>query len=224
MNVVEAIESRRSVRAFLPTAVPGETVRKILEISARAPSGTNTQPWFVYAVAGQARDKVVADAMQLFDANAGSTYEDERYYPEKWNDLHAQRRRTVGWDLYGLLGIKKGERDKTRVQHARNYRLFDAPVGLFFFTDTYLERGSWLDIGLLIETVMIAAREFGLHTCPQACWIPYAETVRRSVGAPEGQVLTCGMALGYEDTSAVENTLVSERESFDNFVTMKGFE
>lgn len=166
---------------------------------------------------------MVADAMALFDANSGSTYEDEQYYPPKWNEVHAQRRRTVGWDLYGLLGIKKGERDKTRVQHARNYRLFDAPVGLFFFTNTYLERGSWLDIGLLIETVMLAARGFGLHTCPQACWIPHAETVRKSVGAPNDQVLACGMALGYEDTNAVENTLVSERESFDNFVTMKGF-
>ena len=95
---------------------------------------------------------------------------------------------------------------------------------MFFFTDTYLERGSWLDVGLIVQTVMLAAREFGLHTCPQACWVPFAETVRKSVGAPEDQVLACGMALGYEDTSAVENTLVSEREAFDNFITIEGFD
>lgn len=224
MNVIEAIQSRRSVRAFLPKPIPQAQVREILEICSRAPSGTNTQPWHVYAVAGDARQRVVSNVMTLFENDSGGSYSDVGYYPEKWKDVHNKRRREVGWDLYGLLGIKKGERDKTHKQHARNYAFFDAPVGLFFFTDTYLARGSWLDVGLMVQSVMLAAREYGLHTCPQACWVPYGEIVRQSVGAPEDQILVCGMALGYEDTTAVENTLVTKREALEDFANFEGFD
>ena len=216
--VLDAIASRRSVRAFLPDPVPRETVERILTASARAPSGTNMQPWRVRVLTGAAKARLsqaVHDAAMNEPERHKSEY---AYYPAQFTEPYLGRRRKVGWDLYGLLGIKKGDVEKMRVQHARNYLFFDAPVGMIFTIDRALEIGSWLDHGMFLENIMIAARGFGLHTCPQAAFAPYHAVIRRELGIPDSEVVVGGLSLGYEDTRAPENTLRTEREPLSGFV------
>ncbi len=223
MQVEEAIRSRRSIRAFTDKPVSKEQIERILELSQRAPSGTNTQPWYTYICTGDVRDAIVEDTVKQFEAGTAAKYEDYDYYPPTWTDTHRDRRRGVGWGLYGLLGIRKGDREKSHAQHRRNFQLFGAPVGLFFTTDAYLGRGSWSDVGLYMQTVMLAARGEGLHTCPQAAWILFQDAVFKHLNIPDDQVLVSGMCLGYEDTVAIENTLVSEREAMENVAFYHGF-
>ena len=209
---------RRSLRAFLPKAVPQEMIADLLLAAGRAPSGTNTQPWHVHVLQGQTRDKLVNEVCKAFDANQPHLPLEYHYYPEKFFEPYLARRRKVGWDLYGLLGIAKGDVEKTRVQHRRNYELFDAPVALMFSIDRRLATGSWLDCGMFIQNVMLAARARGLETCPQAAWIDYHETVREVIGLDPEHILICGMALGYADHDALVNTLVTERAALEEFV------
>lgn len=221
--VDDAITSRRSIRAFLPDPVPRETIEQILAVASRAPSGTNTQPWTVHAVTGERLESLSDD---LVAAHNDPNRKDEReyqYYPTEWFEPILSRRRKVGWDLYGLLGIKKGDKVAMHAQLGENYRLFGAPVGLFFSIDRRLEKGSWLDYGMFLENIMIAARGRGLDTCPQAALVNYPAEVRRHLGVDESQVLVCGMALGYADQSAHINTLETEREPHSGFATFVGW-
>jgi nitroreductase len=221
MTVDEAIATRRSVRAFLPDPVPEATVRHILEVAARAPSGTNIQPWHVYVVTGEARERVSREVLEARDRGEGAWH--YTYYPKQWREPYLARRRKVGWDLYGLLGIQKGDKERMWAHFGRNFTFFDAPVGLFFTLDVDMELGSWIDIGMFIENVMIAARGQGLDTCPQAAWVEYHKAVHRALGIPDTQKLVCGMALGHEDKSKPENRLVTEREPVDAFAKFFGF-
>jgi nitroreductase len=209
---------RRSLRAFLPKEVPQAMIADLLLAAGRAPSGTNTQPWHVHVLQGQTRDKLVTEVCKAFDANQPHSPLEYHYYPEKFFEPYLARRRKVGWDLYGLLGIAKGDVEKTRVQHRRNYELFDAPVALMFSIDRRLATGSWLDCGMFIQNVMLAARARGLETCPQAAWIDYHEIVREVIGLDPEHTLICGMALGYADHDALVNTLVTERAALEEFV------
>ncbi len=224
MNVLDAIANRKSIRAFRPDPVPKDTVEKILEIAQRAPSGTNTQPWHVYACTGAVKQAITDDVLALVRSGAGEKYEDYDYYPADWQPVHRDRRRGVGWSLYSLVGIPKGDRVASARQAARNFQFFDAPVGLFVTTDSYLGRGSWADAGMYLQTIMLAAKGFGLDTCPQAAWIPYQKPVFKHLGIPEDQALVSGMALGFADHSKIENTLVSEREALANVVRFRGFD
>jgi nitroreductase len=224
MNVLHAIQSRHSIRAFKADPVPKETIEKILEIAQRAPSGTNTQPWHVYVCTGAVKDAISRDVLELVRGGKGRKFEDYDYYPENWNDLHRGRRRDVGWSLYGLVGIAKGDREGSARQAARNFQFFDAPVGIFVTTDSYLLRGSWADAGMYLQTLMLAAKGFGLDTCPQAAWIPYQEPVFKHLGIPADQALVSGMCLGYADPKKIENTLVSEREALSNVAHFCGFD
>ena len=224
MDVLEAIRTRKSIRAFTDQPVPRDTVAKIIEISQRAPSGTNTQPWHVHICAGDVRQAITDDVLELAANGGAKTYEEYGYYPESWHDIHRDRRRGVGWGLYGLLGIKKGDREAAARQGARNFMFFDAPIGLFVTTDAYLARGSWSDTGMYLQTIMFAARGFGLDTCPQAAWIQFQEPIFRHLKIPDDQVLVSGMSLGYADPDAIENTLVSEREAISNVATFHGFD
>ena len=223
MDVFEAVETRRSMRAFTDQPVPRETVEKLLQICQRAPSGTNTQPWYVHVCTGDVRQAITDDVLTLAASGQGNTYEEYDYYPKTWKDIHRDRRRGVGWSLYGLLGIKKGDREGSARQGARNFKFFDAPVGLFITTDAYLTRGSWSDTGMYIQTIMLAARGFGLHTCPQAAWIQFQAPIFKHLKIPDDQVLVSGMSLGYADPDAIENTLVSEREDLANVASFHGF-
>lgn len=145
------------------------------------------------------------------------------YYPTKWREPYLGRRRKLGWDLYGLLGIGKGEREKTKQQHARNFRFFDAPVALIFVIDDDLETGSWLDYGMFLQSVMLAARGFGLDTCPQAAIAGAHEVLRRHLPIAENEIVVCGMSLGYARGDAAENALVTEREPVCGFARFWGF-
>lgn len=223
MDVLEAIEARKSIRAFTDQAVEKETLERILEISQRAPSGTNTQPWHVYVCTGEAQQAISDDVLEMARSGAGKSYEEHDYYPATWKDVHRDRRRGIGWALYGLLGIEKGDREGSARQAARNFLFFDAPIGLFITVDSYLTRGSWADAGMYAQTIMLAAKGFGLDTCPQAAWIPYQEPIFRHLGIPDDQDLVTGMSLGYADPDAIENTLVSDREAITNVVHYVGF-
>jgi hypothetical protein len=215
VKIIDAvIRGRRSVRAFLPTPVPKETILEILNVAARAPSGTNTQPWKVTVVTGLKKEALSSELIEtsLDPALDAKHTQEYSYYPDKWVHPYIDRRRKVGYDLYGLLGIAKGEHDRMKRQFARNYAFFDAPVGLFFTIHRILGQGSWLDYGMFLQNVMLAARARGLDTCPQAAFIKYHRIVARHLEIPKGEMLLCGMALGYEDMSRVENSLRTERE------------
>ena len=226
LNAVDqAITSRMSARAFTTQPVPREVLTHLLELAARAPSGTNTQPWKVYVLQGQSRDSLVAKVCAAHDeirANpdmAAEYREAYDYYPEKWVSPFIDRRRENGWSLYGLLGIAKGEKDKMHAQHQRNYRFFDAPVGLMFTLDRVMGRGSLVDYGMFLQTLMLAARGHGLHTCPQAAWNGFAKIILPHMGATDNEMLVCGMALGYADEAEVVNTFHTPRESVASFTT-----
>jgi nitroreductase len=220
----EAIATRRSVRAFLPTPVDQRTVGELLALASRAPSGTNIQPWKVRVVAGEARLRLSRAIQAAVDRDGMEKHTREwNYYPVNWREPFLGRRRKIGWDLYGLLGIRKGDFEATERQHRRNYDFFDAPVGLIFTLDEDLEMGSWLDLGIFIGTLMIAARGRGLDTCPQAALANAHVVLRQELGIPQNEVVICGMALGYADESAVENRLVTERAAPSEFATFSGF-
>lgn len=216
-SVDAAITSRFSARAFLPRAVPRELIEDILQVASRAPSGTNTQPWKAYVLQGASRDTLVAKVCAAHDAIAADPslaqeYREEYdYYPEKWVSPYIDRRRENGWGLYGLLGIAKGERDKMHAQHQRNFKFFDAPVGLMFTLDKVMGRGSLVDYGMFMQNVMLAARARGLHTCPQAAWNGFARIILPHIGAGDDEMLVCGLALGYADESEVVNTFHTPR-------------
>ncbi len=219
--VDEAITSRRSVRAFLPDSVSRKTIEEILAVSARAPSGTNMQPWKVYVVTGETK-KALSDAILDCGIRAEKIEWDEyKYYPTRFFEPYLTRRRTVGYGLYGKLGIGKREIEKMRAQHDRNFVFFDAPVGMIFTIDRRLEQGSWVDYGMFLENIMIAARARGLHTCPQAAFAPYHRQIRPVLGIPDEEIVICGMALGYEDESAPENELRTDREPLEDWAVFK---
>ncbi|CAN5256775.1 nitroreductase [soil metagenome] len=219
--VDHAIGSRRSVRGFLPTPFDRTTIESILSVASRSPSGNNTQPWHVHVLTGASLATLAAEIHAVYDdAEASAEHVEEyAYYPVAWPSPYAERRRKTGWDLYTLLGIRKGESDRMREQHRRNYQFCDAPVGLFFSIDRIMERGSWLDYGMFIENIMIAARGHGLDTCPQAAFNQYHRIISRQLGLPESRIVVCGMALGHADNSRIENTLETEREPVARFTT-----
>ena len=224
-TVDEAITSRSSIRAFIAQPVPRETLTQLLEVASRAPSGTNCQPWRVYVLQGASRntlaDKVCAahDALRADPSLASQYAEEYDYYPQQWVSPYIDRRRENGWGLYGLLGIGKADKDKMHAQHQRNYRFFDAPVGLMFTVDRVMGRGSLVDYGAFLQSIMVAARGHGLHTCPQAAWNGFSSVILPHIGAQGSEMLVCGMALGYADTSAVVNTFHTPRVPVADFTT-----
>lgn len=217
--VDQAITSRRSIRAFLPTPVAQDDIKAILSVAARAPSGTNTQPWRAYVITG-ARLKAMSN--EIVEAFLHSTTQDDfveeyQYYPDQWTSPYIERRKKVGLDLYKLLGLGKENKAGMAQQHARNFKFFDAPVGIMFTIERHMGTGSWLDFGCFLQNVMIAARARDLDTCPQAAFNRYHSIIRRHTGMPDSEILMCGMALGHADPDKIENTLVTEREPVENF-------
>ena len=220
-RVEEAISSRRSIRAFLPTPVPQQTIENILDTAARAPSGTNIQPWKTYVLTGDSLAGLSQAILKVYNdpKSAKDHTEEYAYYPREWVSPYIERRRKIGWDLYGLLGITRDDKQKMHQQHGRNYCFFDAPVGLMFTIDRVLEQGSWLDYGMFLQNIMIAARGIGLDTCTQAAFTPFHRVISEYLNIPETQSVVCGMSLGYADPNAVENSLTTEREPLDHWVT-----
>ena len=217
-----AIASRRSIRAYLPTPVPREEIEAILDVARFCATGVNMQPWRVHVITGAAKAQVSRAIAELDnDPSLSGDLEDAyEYYPREWTSPYVDRRRKVGWDLYGLLGIAKGDKQRMHAQHGRNYRFFDAPVGLLFTIDRVLKEGSLLDYGMFLQAVMVAARGRGLHTCPQAAFLKYHEVISNALEIPAEQMLVCGMSLGYADENSIENTLVTDREPVSAFTCL----
>ena len=215
-----AITSRRSIRAYLPQPVAREDIAQILQVAGRAPSGTNTQPWKVYVLEGEAKRSLSDAILALHNdpAQARQHNEEYAYYPTEWKSPFIDRRRKVGWDLYALLGLTRENKAGMAVQHGKNYDFFGAPVGLIFTIDRVMAQGSWLDYGMFLQNVMVAARGRGLDTCPQAAFTQYHRVIAAQLALPDHEMVVCGMALGYADVSKVENTLVTERMALDEFV------
>lgn len=221
MKVSEAIKSRMTVRQFLDKPVPVETVREIIEISKRAPSGGNLQPWTVHVVMGDALTALVKDVTDKLAKGVSETPE-YNVYPPELVDPYRTRRRIVGQQLYDLIGVPREDTPGKLKQLARNFRFFDAPVGIFFVLHRQMEVGQYADVGMFMENIMLLAREYGLDTCPQEAWARWPQTLKEHLSLKDDEILFCGMALGYRDEAAVINELVSEREEFNNFVTLHG--
>lgn len=225
-HIDEIITSRHSVRAFLPhKEVPQALIHDILEVSSRAPSGTNTQPWKVYVVTGRKRDEIVERVCQAQeDIFKNPTLKDNyketfSYYPEKWISPYIDRRRENGWGLYGLLNIQRGEKEKMAAQQLRNFKFFDAPVGIFITVNKIMGVGAKMDIAMMIQNIMLSAKARGLDTCPQAAWNHFNTIVLNALNAHEDEELVCTVALGYADPNAIVNTFHTPREAVENFTT-----
>nr|WP_315467290.1 nitroreductase [uncultured Undibacterium sp.] len=218
--VDQVIRARRSMRAFLDTPVAREDIGAILEVAARAPSGTNTQPWKVYVLTGEILRSLSSKILAAHnDPEIAKTHTEEyKYYPVEWRSPYIDRRRKVGWDLYSLLGLGRENKLGMHAQHGRNYQFFDAPVGLIFTIDRIMEQGSWLDYGMFLQNIMLAARARGLDTCPQAAFTQYHRIIATELGIGDQEMLVCGMSLGFADMSKVENSLQTERAKLADFV------
>ncbi len=219
-----AISSRRSIRAFKQTPVAREDIEAILQVAARAPSGSNTQPWRVYVLTGDIRERLSQAILDTYlDPEKVKAHTEEyAYYPRQWVAPYIDRRRKVGWDLYGLLGLTRDDKAGMQAQHGRNYVFFDAPVGLIFTIDRVMEQGSWLDYGMFLQNVMVAARARGLDTCPQAAFTQFHRVIADVLQIPDSEQLVCGMALGFADPERVENSLQTERASVADFARFLG--
>ncbi|MBV8601965.1 MAG: nitroreductase [Candidatus Eremiobacteraeota bacterium] len=218
-TVAEALETRRSTRAFLSTPVSRETIVEILRLASRAPSGSNIQPWRVHVVTGEPLRRL-GDAMQrAYLADEPGHAREYDYYTDPLFEPYLGRRRACGWGLYGLLGIARGEKDRMKAQRAKNYNFFGAPVGMVFSIDKRLEIGSWMDYGMFLQSIMLAARGFGLHTCPQASIAEFPRIVRSHLAIGDDFTVVCGMALGYRDPQAEVNGFQPERLEVEEFAT-----
>lgn len=218
-NLVDTvIQGRKSVRAFLPREVPEAEIRQILEVAARAPSGSNTQPWQVYVLQAAAKAELSRRILAAHHGEDSASYAEEyHYYPQQWQSPYLERRRKIGWDLYHLLGLTREDKAGMHAQHGRNFAFFDAPVGLIFTIDRVMEQGSWLDYGMFLQNIMLAAKARGLDTCPQAAFTQYHRIIEDVLDLPGQRMVVCGMALGYADPDKIENSLVSERADISQF-------
>lgn len=216
MNITQAIEQRHSTRAFTQQTVSREQLERILSTASHAPSGANTQPWQVAIISGESKHNLQQKIEQAFSTGEKAK-PDYPYYPDHWIEPYKDRRKACGLQLFESLDIKREDKDKRLAQWAANYRAFDAPVMLLFLMDKVMQTGSYLDYGMFIQSVMLAAMEEGLATCPQAALAEYPDIVRETLDYADNKIVICGMSLGYEDTSAVVNSYRTPREKLDNF-------
>jgi nitroreductase len=222
-DIEAAITGRRSVRGFLPTPVSRETVAHLLEVAARAPSGTNMQPWRVIALTGEPLARFCAALVAAETEGREPDGLERAYYPAPLFEPYISRRRKIGWDLYGLLGIGRGETEKMAAHVLRNLRFFGAPVGLLCTIDRRMEIGSWLDYGMFLQNIALAARGRGLESCAMAIFAQYPRSIRAELGLNDDAVIVCGMALGVEDRGEPANALATERVGVEEFCRFEGF-
>ena len=218
LTVAEAITGRQSIRSYKPDAVPRETIERILEVAGRAPSGSNMQPWKVRVLAGAVKQALTAELMRRHQSGDNGNWEYD-YYSDVWREPYLARRRHTGWGLYGVLGIPKGDRVASRAYQGQNFEFFGAPVGMIFTIERDLARGAWLDYGMFLQSIMIAARAEGLETVPQAAFCVFHDTIQRMLAIPEAEMVVCGMGIGYAEPDAKVNSFRTEREPVANFVT-----
>ncbi len=219
MNVHEALTKRQSVRAYLPKTVEPEKLMRVLESAAKSPSGVNMQPWEVVVVQGKAKQGLDAAVEKAYNDNVVET-PDYQYYPEKWVEPFKGRRMATGKQMYEALDVKREDKERRKSLWAANYRAFDAPVVLYFFLHESLGEGGFLDYGMFLQSLMLAAVEEGLGSCAQGALAEYPSIVKQAVGF-EGKPyrLIGGMALGYPDPDAPINNYRTPRESVESFTT-----
>jgi nitroreductase len=216
-DVFEAARTRRSIRAYRPDPVPIESVREIVALARHAPSGSNIQPWRVHVMTGATLARVGGAIKRAFLDDEPGHQRDYNYYTDPIVEPYLARRRQCGWGLYGTLGIGRGDHAKSKAYRATNYDFFGAPVGIIYTIDRNLEKGSWLDYGMFLQTIMLAARARGLHTCAEAAIASYPDIVRRELGITHDWIVICGMAMGYADPDAVINTFQPPRIAVDEY-------
>jgi len=223
LDVIAALRERRSIRGFRPDPIDRATVEAVLADAARSPSAGNTQPWKVHACAGEVRDRLSRDLLSAHAAGGAGHAEEYPYYPSEWRDPYLARRRQVGKDLYGLLAIARGDADSMARQYARNYEFFGAPVGLFFTLDRHLDgQAAWLDLGMYLHGVMLAALGHGLATCAQQAFARYHRIIRAHLGIPHAEIVVCGMSMGHPDADEPANQLTTGREPVSRFARFVG--
>lgn len=206
MHVRDAVDARRSIRQFTDEAVADQTIEDLLARSSRAPSGGNVQPWRIYVVNGESMVRFrsfIADRPA-----AGGEY--DIYPPSLWEPYRTNRF-MIGEQMYATLGIDRDDKAGRLQQFAKNQDFFGAPAGLFCFVDRRLGPPQWSDLGMFLQTFMLLAQEVGIDTCSQEFWSVQHAAVREFVGAPDEELLFCGMAIGHADPDAPINALVSER-------------
>ena len=216
MNIIDALQQRKSTRAFLARPVEQEQIVRILQAARHAPSGTNAQPWQVAVVSGKKKQELTAALEKAF-RDEGPGEMDYQYYPQEWHEPYKKRRVSCGAQLYSALNIERKDKAKRLTQWIANYRGFDAPTILFFFLDSVMQKGSFLDFGMFIQSIMLAALEEGLATCAQAALGQYPQLIKETLGYSQDTVLICGMAIGYEDKDAPVNNYRTPREAVETF-------
>jgi len=223
-DIDDAIISRQSVRAFTDEPVSKQMLHHLLDVARYAPSGTNTQPWHTYALGGEVKDALSAEILADYHANGERSAREYDYYPTQWFEPFLGRRRACGWGLYGAMGITREDKALMHEQRGRNYVFFGAPVGFIFTINRRLNVGSWMDLGMFLQNIMIAARAEGLHTCAQASFANYPDIVRKHLSIPDEEMVVCGMAVGYGNMEVPENVWRTEREPVEVFTRFLGFE
>ena len=224
MYVSEAVKSRFSCRAFTEKPVSKELIKEILDVAKQAPSGGNLQPWHIHAISGKKLDQIVSDIeSKIRDMPMGEKTEYDVYPPNLW-EPYRSRRFKCGEDLYKSINIPREDKGARLSQLAKNLRFFDAPVGLFVYIDRKMGPPQWSDVGMFLQTVMLIAREKGLHSCAQEAWAMWHSTVNQHLVVDSNLMLFCGMGIGYADENHPINSWRTDREAVDNFTTFYGFE
>ncbi len=216
-DVFAAARTRRSIRAYKADPVPIAILREIVALGRHAPSGSNIQPWHVHVLTGATLGRVGTAIRQAFLNDEPGHRRDYNYYTDPIVEPYLSRRRQCGWGLYGTLGIGRGDHEKSKAYRAGNFNFFGAPAGLVFTIDRELEKGSWLDYGMFLQTIMLAARAKGLHTCAEAAIANYPDIVRRELNITRDWIVICGMAMGYADPDAAVNTFQPPRIALEDY-------
>ena len=218
--VDQVLRSRRSTRAFTQQPVPAAVVREILQVAACAPSNSNTQPWRVHVVTGDAKQELGAALVAAFQAG---TAPPSPHFPDPLPDTFAERQSEFGARYYTALEIDRADAQARARQTQRNFSFFGAPVGLLFTIDRRLKAHSWLDLGLFVQNVMIAAKARGIDTCPQVSFARFHDVIAEQLQLPAHEVTACGMSMGYGAADAPVNRMEMQRESVERFARFVGF-
>jgi len=216
MDTLDAMRARHCVRAYLDKPVSDALIRDILDAARWAPSGVNTQPWHVAVLRGRSKAKL-SEALLAMREREIAPNPDYAYYPEQWVEPYRARRIVCGKALYTALEIAREDKQRQKIAWENNYRFFDAPVGLLFAIDGQLNQGSWIDSGMFLQNVMLAAKSLGLDTCPQASLAEYPDVVREHLELAPDMAVVCGMSLGYADPAQAVNRYRLPREAVDDF-------
>ena len=222
MKVSDAINTRITTRAFLDRPVPGEVLRRILETAKRAPSGGNLQPWHVWVLAGEPMVRfkaLIKEKVAVSPRGEGTEY---NIYPAELKEPYKARRFKCGEDMYATINVSREDKFGRLMNFARNFEFFGAPAAFFFAIDRQMQQGQWADLGMFMQSIMLLAREEGLHTCPQEAWAIWHKTVGEYLSIPAELMLFCGMGIGFIDGAHPINRLRTDRAPLDEFATLVG--